>query len=139
MWGRKRPSRADLDARNQILLQQNADLTEERDSWKWAATHMAGSHENTLIRRTRERDQARRELHEARQENAVRTGKQVEYSNRAVGNMRRLARALRACARYRAELAAQQAVVERQTQQLFDAIGYQPAERKLLNAGEVAS
>lgn len=46
---------------------------------------------------------------------------------------RRIARLRRACARYRADLAEQRAVVARQGEQLFDAIGYQPAERERLD------
>jgi phosphatidylserine/phosphatidylglycerophosphate/cardiolipin synthase-like enzyme len=60
----------------------------------------------------------------------------------------RLHRALRACASYRAELAAQRIVMAHLTEQLFDAIGYQPTDRALLaaacpapavTAGEVAA
>ena len=47
---------------------------------------------------------------------------------------RRIKRLALACARYRAELAEQHAVLDRQTEQLFDAIGYQPDERALLQA-----
>jgi hypothetical protein len=113
------------------------DTDLERDSWKWAAQQTTSSQADLLITRTRERDEARSSLRAtedqlaaARRENAARTGKQIDYSNRAVGNMRRLARALRACARYRAELAAQQRTVDRLSRQVLDATGYDRGEHR---------
>ncbi|HWN00047.1 MAG TPA: hypothetical protein VNO54_23620 [Streptosporangiaceae bacterium] len=134
--------------RTTSLRQQLKDTGEERDSWKWAATKTITSHDDLVITRTRERDQARRllrtaetQLGEAHQQITVRTRKQVAYSNQAVGNMRRLARALNACARYRAELAEQKHVIDRLTDQLLDAFDYAPGDRQRLGlpAQEVTS
>lgn len=142
MFGKRRRLAEDLadeKSRNDLLRQQLAETSKERDSWKWAATKTIASHDDLVITRTRERDEARRllraaetQLGEARRENAVRTGKQVAYSNQAVGNMRRLARALKACARYRAELADQKQVIDRQGVQLLDAFDYAPGDRARL-------
>jgi chromosome segregation ATPase len=124
-------------------------MTEDRNAQRsLAATHLSNltrvaskysEVQDQLAGRTEERNQARSNLRttedqlgQARRETALRIGKQVEYSDRAVANMRRLARAVRACARYRAELATQGVVTKRLTEQLFDAIGYQPGERILL-------
>lgn len=111
----KRALRRQLeDSRSQVarLIDQREDAS---TSGAWIVDHLASSQADLVITRTRERDSARRDLRateiqlgEARRENTLRLGKQIEYSNRAVANMRRLARAVRACARYRAELADEQ-------------------------------
>lgn len=62
MWGRKANRIADLEARLLIVLHQLGEANEERDSWRWAAKQAMGSHDDLVIRRTRERDEAMRNL-----------------------------------------------------------------------------
>lgn len=121
MFGSKRRRLAEDLAwekhRNQLLRKQLREVTEERESWKWAATHAMGSNEDALIRCTRERN------------GAIRKAKQLQ---------KRLDRAVRACARYRTDATQQTAVTDRLTEQLFDALGYDEAARTTLAYDPVA-
>lgn len=116
-WGRKKRRIADLEAHVRVLITDLKQARDDSDTHGWNA-RTAQAIADALIARTRERDDAKRRLRAtedqlgaARRENALRSRKQVEYSNRAVAAVRRLARALRACARYRAEIATQDAVI----------------------------
>lgn len=65
MFGRTRrltEALADEKARNATLRQQLHDAEQERDSWKWAAKNTISSREDLTVVRTKERDQAVREL-----------------------------------------------------------------------------
>lgn len=133
---RLREALTDEKARTEQLRRRLGDMTEECESWRSNAKSAMGSHEDVLIRRTHERDEARRtlratedQLGAARRENAVRTGRMLAYSNQAVDNMRRLARTLRACARYRAQIAGQR----QEIRQLTDSLGYLPVDRARLD------
>ena len=108
MWFRKRDRIADLEARNSHLLR-------ELEKARGAVVPSAGGTESLLVARLRtdlrralsDLRETERQFGRARQEIAARSRRQVAYSNRAVANMRRLRRAVRACARYRAELSGQ--------------------------------
>jgi hypothetical protein len=126
MWGRKARRIADLEARLEVAQRKRESIPEP----SWAPRRSVGDANRIHTLRV-QRDAAR-------QEAAIRAGKQVEYSNQAVANMRRLARALRACARYRAELADQAAVTDRLSDQLLNSIGYPPEYRALLNHPDTA-
>lgn len=68
---RLRERLADEKARTSLLRQQLKDTAEERDSWKWAAGRLDQSRDDLIIRRTRERDQAIRELKATRDDLAA--------------------------------------------------------------------
>jgi len=187
---------AGLRTKYAACCQQLEAKTAESETWK-AQAGAADRHAGDLITRTRERDQAVRDLHatedqlaEARRRaapkppvhdelwslldwslwgagmgdvlrepmadamtgavtdqqraDALRVMAAWEKSGRTpVGRWRyesqkrRIKRLAAASAGYRAELSAQRTVMARLTEQLFDAVGYQPAERALLTT-EVA-
>jgi hypothetical protein len=78
---RLRERLADEKARNEILRQQLKDTAEERDSWKWAASRLDQSRDDLIICRTRERDNAVRNL--ATTENQLGEARQrLELSDR---------------------------------------------------------
>jgi hypothetical protein len=146
-WNRKENRIADLEARNAHLLR---ELEKARGGINSSGEP---SHEQTTVTSLRaELRQAKALLRETEQqlgaaqvENAQRTRRMVAYSNQAVSNAKRAARYRLAwksartwAARYRAELAEQQRVVDKATEHLFDAIGYQPDDRKLLDAARPA-
>lgn len=65
MFGRVcalREALADERARTETLRQQVAEARQECESWRWAAKQAMGSHDDVLVRRTRERDDAMRNL-----------------------------------------------------------------------------
>lgn len=118
MWGRKAARIADLEARNALLAHQLAGAREDVDAWKWAA-HRSDD-------RVIQQDQQRRERR-AKAQNALATQRA-----RITRYQQAWQSACRQRARYRAELASQQRVIDRLTQQLFDAMGYGDADRAAL-------
>lgn len=141
MFGRIRRLRealADEKALVDLLRHQLGEVSQERDSWKWAATRTMRSHDDTLIQRTRERDTARIKLLTVPRDAAMREVAEQKatadrYAKLTYAYGRRLHRALRACARYRQDAARQAAVADRLSDQLLDAIGYAPELRARLD------
>lgn len=162
MWGRTRRLRealADEKARTTLLRQLLADASEECASWK-AQAAPAARIADQLITCTRERDTAQRELtataddlRDARKRltayghphriTVSDVLEQHDATRKALADAlglgwhlnweQLLTAAAQALAGHRREAAEQQAVVDRLTGQLFDAIGYQPAERARLD------
>lgn len=121
MWNRKRDRILDLEARLEVALRARESGTE-----------------TVLVPRRFAADAAKlRELETQRNLSTqayLRQLVEAENANAAARAMAvRLKRALRACARYRAEAATQAAVTDRLTEQLLDAIGYPDADRARLN------
>lgn len=119
MWGRKAARIADLEARNALLVHQVTGAREDADAWKRAANRS----DDTVYRQ----DQQRRELR-ANVQRALATQRARTARHRTAWlSARRRATA------YRAELASQQRVIDGLTRQLFDAMGYAPADRAALD------
>jgi hypothetical protein len=131
---RLREARAAERARNEILRQQLADVQHECESWRWAAKEAMGSHDDLVVRRTRERDDAVKALRATALDLAKSRARAARY-RKAWQSARRRAGS------HRSEAAAQAVVIERLTGQLFDAIGYDTAQRDRLDmpAAEVTS
>lgn len=118
MWGRKAARIAELEARNALLVHQITEAREDADAWKWAA-HRSDDTVNL-------QDQHWREFR-ANVQRALTTQRGRTARHRTAW----LSARCRASA-YRAELVGQQRVVDRLTRQLFDAMGYEPADRAAL-------
>ena len=147
MWGARKQLADDLayeQRRNELLRQHLADATAEAATWKAqaeAADRIAGD----LITRTRELNEARAELDKARDDLALsrqaateraglleeaRDALEVAGLAGAHGDdWPAIAPAIRNLA---TECAGLRASTARLTEQLFDALGYQPEQRELL-------
>lgn len=124
MWNHKANRIADLEARLAVALRKR-----EHDDTSESATAMEIHRLRAELRRTRNALRTTEDqLAAGRRENAERARRQVAYSNQAVANLRRLKRALHACARYRAELAEQQRTTAWLGEQLLNSTGFDGVE-----------
>lgn len=128
MFGSKKRRIADLEARVAQLAEQRDQARGDRDTEREARRIVTGHY--------CEADGALRRLHGRN----LRLAELLELAREAQGNAEheqlhtRLHVALRGCARYRAEIAAQHRVVDQLTTQLFNALGYDHAGLRALGA-----
>ena len=126
MFGSKNRRIADLEARVAQLTEQRDQAREDRDTER--------NTRRIIARQVAEADGALRRIHSRN----LHLAELLELAREAQGDganeqlHARLHRALRACAGYRSELAAQHRVNNRLSDQLMDSLGYDDAGLKAL-------